>query len=122
MIAVLLQHPDFYKIAKELLPPEKMITGLNRRIYSIILDVLDNGRALDISAFAENLIPAELGYIVALQNSDKAGKNAKTVLKDCIEVILEEDIALNTASNAETTVEDWASGLKNIIEKKAKGN
>ena len=122
LIAVLLQHPDFYKIAKELLPPEKMITGLNRRIYSIILDVLDNGRALDVSAFAENLIPAELGYIVALQNSDKAGKNAKTVLKDCIEVILEEDIALNTASNAETTVEDWASGLKNIIEKKAKGN
>ena len=122
LIAVLLQHPDFYKIAKELLPPEKMITGLNRRIYSIILDVLDSGRALDVSAFAENLIPAELGYIVALQNSDKAGKNAKTVLKDCIEVILEEDIALNTASNAETTVEDWASGLKNIIEKKAKGN
>ena len=122
MLAVLLQHPDFSDEAKEKLPPERMITSLNRRIYEIILDASNSGRSLDISLFAEKLIPSEVGYLVALQNSEKAGKNAKQVLKDCIEVILEEDIILNSSSNGDETVEDWASRLKNMIDKKSKGN
>lgn len=122
MLAVLLQHPDFCDEASSKLPPEKMITSLNRRIYEIILSANESGRSIDVSLFAEKLLPAEVGYLVALQNGDKAGKNAKQVLKDCIEVILEEDIILNTSSNAETSVEDWASNLKNMIDKKSKGN
>lgn len=122
LLAVLLQHPDFYTEAKEKLPPDKMITSLNRRIYEIIIETLDSGRQLDISVFAQRLMPAEIGFLVSLQNGDKAGKNAKTVLKDCIEVILEEDIILNANNKAESSVDDWAKDLKNIIERKSKGN
>lgn len=122
LIAVLLQHPDFYKSAKEKLPTDKMITSLNRKIYEIIIDVLDRGGSLDISAFAERLLPAEIGLLVSLQNGNKAGQNAKQVLNDSIEVILEENLKLNMSSNSEASVEDWAQGLKNIIDKKQKGN
>jgi DNA primase len=122
MIAVLLQHPDFYMYAKEKLPPDKMITSLNRRIYEIILDTLDSGRELDISVFAEKLLPAEIGFLVSLQNNDRSGNNAKTVLSDCIEVILEEGILLKTAETVNESIDDWAANLKNIIEKKQKGN
>ena len=122
LIAVLLQHPDFYKSAKEKLPTDKIITSLNRKIYEIIIDVLDRGGSLDISAFAERLLPAEIGLLVSLQNGDKAGQNAKQVLNDSIEVILEENLKLNMSSNSEASVEDWAQGLKNIIDKKQKGN
>ena len=122
VIAVLLQHPDFCEQARAELPPEKMITSLNRRIYQTILDVTLSGRTLDISVFSETLIPSELGYLVSLQNGDKAGKNAQTVLKDCIRVILEEEIILNAVENKETSVSDWASNLKNMIDKKSKGN
>ncbi len=121
LIAVLLQHPDFLENATEKLPPEKMLTTLNRRIYEIIINTLNDGKELDISVFAQKLLPAELGFVVSLWNSNKAEENAKTVLKDCIEVILEEGNRLNSSNN-ETSVEDWASNLKNIIEKKAKGN
>ena len=122
LIAVLLQHPDFYRSAKEKLPPDKMITSLNRKIYEIIIDVLDRGGSLDISAFAERLLPAEIGLLVSLQNGNKAGQNAKQVLNDSIEVILEENLKLNMSSDSEASVEDWAQGLKNIIDKKQKGN
>ena len=122
MIAVLLQHPDFCELAKQDLPPHKMITPLNKRIYETILETVSSGRSLDISVFSEKLLPAELGYLVALQNSDKAGNNAKTVLKDCIKVILEEDIILNSQSNGEASIDDWADALKNMINKKSKGN
>ena len=120
LIAVLLKHPDLYKKAKSELPPEKMITSLNRRIYEIIIETLDSGRSLDISLFAQRLIPAEIGYLVALQNGDKADKNAEIVLRDCIGVILEEDI-ISAGGQKDATVEDWAENLKNIIDIKAKG-
>lgn len=122
LIAVLLKNPDFYKYAQENLPPEKLITSLNRRIYEIIISALDRGGTLDISVFAEKLLPAEIGYLVTLQNSEKAGKNPKIVLKDCIRVILEEDMLLSAQSPENTSVEDWAATLKNIIDKKSKGN
>ena len=121
LIAVLLKNPDFYKYAKEQLPPEKLITSLNRRIYEIILSSLDSGRSLDISVFAEKLLPAEIGYLVSLQNSEKAGKNPEIVLKDCIRAILEEDTLLSAQNSENTSVEDWAETLKTIIDKKSKG-
>lgn len=121
LIAVLLKNPDFYKSAKEQLPPEKLITSLNRRIYEIILSSLESGGSLDISVFAEKLLPAEIGYLVSLQNSEKAGKNPEIVLKDCIRVILEEDMLLSAQSRENTSVEDWAVALQTIIDKKSKG-
>ncbi len=121
LIAVLLKNPDFYKIAADKLPPEKMLTSLNRRIYETILSVLERGGTLDISAFAEKLLPAEIGYLVSLQNSEKAGKNPEIVLKDCIGVILEEDMLLESSEKSENSVEEWAAGLQNLIDKKARG-
>ncbi len=122
LIAVLLQHPDFCKIAEEKLSPEEMLTSLNRRIYAIILDTVKNDRPLDISTFAQRLLPAELGLLVSLQNGDKAGQNAKTVLNDCIKVILEEKLKLEMSQKSDTSVEDWARDLKNMIDNKQKGN
>lgn len=122
LIAVLMQHPDFYKIAEEKLPPDKMITSLNRRIYETILSTLREGRSLDISVFAEKLLPAELGLLVSLQNSDKAGINAKTVLNDCIGVILEENLKLKMREDKDASLEDWAKNLQNMIDKKQKEN
>lgn len=121
LITVLLKNPDFYNYAREQLPPEKLITSLNRRIYEIIISTLDSGGSLDISVFAQKLLPAEVGYIVSLQNSEKAGKNPEIVLKDCIRVILEEDTLLSAQGSENTSVEDWAQALKTIIDKKAKG-
>lgn len=122
LIAVLMQHPDFYKIAEEKLPPDQMITSLNRRIYEIILSTLRTGRSLDISVFAEKLLPAELGLLVSLQNSDKAGINAKIVLNDCIGVILEENLKLKMREDKDASLEDWAKNLQNMIDKKQKEN
>lgn len=121
LIAVLLKNPDFYITAKEQLPPEKMVTSLNRRIYETIISVLESGRNLDVSVFAQTLLPAELGYLVSLQNSEKADKNPEIVLKDCIRVILEEEMSASVRNSAETDTEDWAANLQSLIDKKSKG-
>ena len=118
LIAVLLQHPDFNSIAKEKLPQDKFVTSLNKRINGIICETLDEGRNLDISVFAQKLLPSEVGYLVSLQNGDKAGNNPKTVLKDCIEVILKENMLLNCSQPKDLSVEDWATKLQVIINNK----
>ena len=118
VIAVLLQHPDFFDIAKEQLPPDKMLTSLNKRIYQIIYETLDNGCEIDISVFGQRLLPAELGFVVALQNSERAANNPKMVLKDCIAVILEESMLKSNNSSDETSVEDWAKKMQSLIDKK----
>ena len=118
VISILWQHPDFYNEIKESLTPDKMVTSLNRRIYEIMCEAFNDGRALDISFFAQKLLPAEVGHLVVLQNADKGGNVPKTVLKDCVKVILEENERLNAQNPAETSVEDWAAQLKSIIDKK----
>ncbi len=118
VISILWQHPDFYNEIKEILTPDKMVTSLNRRIYEIMCEAFSDGRTLDISFFAQKLLPAEVGHLVVLQNADKGGNVPKTVLKDCVKVILEENERLNAQNPAETSVEDWAAQLKSIIDKK----
>ncbi len=118
VISLLLQHPDFYDEAKATLSPDKMVTGLNRRIYEIICEALSEGKSLDISLFAQKLLPAEVGYLVTLQNADKGGNVPKVVLKDCIKVILEENERLSHQNSDEITTEDWAARLQSIIDKK----
>ncbi len=122
LIIVLLQHPDFYPLAKEKLTVENMVTSLNKRIYGIICETLDAGYNLDVSVFGERLIPSELGYLVSLQNSDRIMQNAKAVMNDCINVILEESENRNKTDVKEMSDDDWAKNLENIIEKRKKGN
>ena len=122
LLAVLLQHPDFLGYARENLPCDKMITDLNRRAYKALLEAEENGTSIDISVFAQSFSAAEVGYFVSLQNSNKASNNAKIVLKDCIKVILEENMLLNSSGNEAEGIEDWASKLQEIINKKSKGN
>ena len=87
-----------------------------------MLEVNLEGKTPDISVFAQSFSAGEVGYLVALQNSNKAGNNAKTVLKDCIKVILEENMMLDFGNTTAENTDDWASKLQEIINKKAKGN
>ncbi len=121
MIAVLLQHPDLIPSAEEQLKPEQMITGLNRRVYELLLACFAEGREIDVSYFGEHLNPAQIGYLVMLQNSEKGAKNAPIVLKDCIKVILEEGLLLSSARSGDLSTEEWAKQIQQMIDQK-KGN
>lgn len=121
VIAILMQHPDFCETAFSMLPPDSMLTSLNRRIYSGISDCINSGRDADISYFGEILSPAEMGYLTMLANSEKGDKNALIVLKDSIKVILDESVRKKSSDTKDMSVDDWAENLKKIIETKQKG-
>ncbi len=122
VIAILLQHPDFYETAYEKLKPEDMLTVVNRRIYKAICECISGGRNPDLSYFGEMLTSAEMGYLTSLANSEKGDKNALIVLKDSIKVIIDEGVIKKTGNTKDMSVDDWAENLKKIIETKQKGN
>ncbi|MBR4072704.1 MAG: hypothetical protein IKK24_02065, partial [Clostridia bacterium] len=122
IIAILLQHQDLIPLALEKLPTDKMITSLNRRIYTIITDSYNQGRNFDFSYLGQFLSGAEIGYVVSLQNSSKGDKNAKAVLTDSINAILEEQSLKAMSGVKDMSTEEWADNLANIIKNKAKGN
>lgn len=122
VIAILLQHPDFYETAFERLKPDDIITSVNRRIYKTVCECISEGRNPDLTNFGEMLSPAEMGYLASLVNSEKGDKNALVVLKDSIKVILDEGIRKKSGDVKNMSVDDWADSLKKIIESKQKGN
>ena len=122
VIAILLQHPDLLEKAKLELKPENMFSTLHTRIYKAIIECVEDGRSIDISYFGDILTPGELGYLVSLMNSEKGGKNAPVVLKDSIKVILDEELRKRVFSVADTSDDDWEKNIRQLIEKKQKGN
>ena len=119
LIAILLSHPDLYASVKERIKAEDMLTALNKRVYAAICSILDSGHpVVDITLLGEDFSPAEFGYIVSLQNGVLAEKNAKTVLNDCVKVILEENMAANTANDKDLSLDDWAAKMQQIAKTK----
>lgn len=118
IISVLLQHPDFFNMAEEKLLPEKFITEINRRIYTMMYEVLSQGETVDLSQFGDRLNASEMGYAISLLNGVKAQTNAKAVLSDSIKVLLEEYTFKINNSQADENQEDWESQMQAIINKK----
>lgn len=116
LISVLLAHPDYFAKVEDTLPPDKLITSLNRRIYGDIYSVLKSGNNIDISLFGERYTPSEMGYLVSLQSGVKAERNPAEVLADSIEVIKEENL-LKTSDNGEDDA-DWVNRMQAILEQK----
>lgn len=121
VIAILMQHPDFYETATERLSPDNMLTSLNRRIYKALCECIESGRSPDLTYFGEMLTSPEMGYLASLCNSEKGDKNALIVLKDSIKVILDEGIHKKSGDTKTMSVDDWAENLQKIIELKQKG-
>ncbi|MCQ2451060.1 MAG: DNA primase [Clostridia bacterium] len=122
IISVLLSHPDFYSEVEEKLKPEQFITTFNRRIYTIVLECIKNGNTPDISYFGEILNTEELSFLVSLFNSEKYKKNSLTVLKDSINVILDETVKINLMNTKDMSDSDWAANMQKMIENKKRGN
>ncbi len=118
ILAILLQHPDLFKEISSALKPEKMVTTLNRDIYSAIYDILDSGETLDISLLGVRFTPEQMGYIVSLQNGVNVGMSAKNVINDCVRVILNESMLSDKTKDENLSIDDWTNKIKNIANAK----
>lgn len=90
IISSLLANPDFYKDIKEQLEKEDFATEFNYRLYSLIADRISNCRSVELSYFAGELTPEEMGYLAMLESKRSKLGNTVRELKDCVKVLKQE--------------------------------
>ncbi len=115
VLAVLLQHPDLYGVCRAQLPESLFVTELNRRLYRLLCELLEQQETADLSLLGQSLSAAEMGYAVSLQNSVKAASHADETLRDSIKVLKEEALFNNTG---EDDGDAWENQMRAIIETK----
>ncbi len=114
IITTLFRNPDFYRKVKDELKPDLFFTAFNRRVITVLLSLLEEGRELDVSSFRDHFSADEMGRITFL--SDICNEVSDT-LEECCECIDMLKKAKNKKSSDEVSAmsdEDFADMFKNI--------
>ena len=118
LIAYIINNQDMAIRAHSLLPPEKMVTAFNRRVYKIITERAINGRGI---------MPADIsGEFTVDENAKIAGMlaplggeiNSPSACEDCINVILSEGEKITAENAANADIEDIEKYLEKLKKQK----
>lgn len=114
IIVSLFRNPDFYKKLKDDLTPDLFFTAFNRRVLSVLLSILESGRALDVSSFRDSFSADEMGRITYFSDVCTEVSDTLEECRECIETLKN---AKNKKSFDEVSAmsdEDFANMFKNI--------
>ena len=114
IIVSLFRNPDFYKKLKDDLTPDLFFTSFNRRVLSVLLSILESGRALDVSSFRDSFSADEMGRITYFSDVCTEVSDTLEECRECIETLKN---AKNKKSFDEVSAmsdEDFANMFKNI--------
>ncbi len=115
VLSILIQHPDLFDKAYEQLRPEDFITAFNKALYEEFSLILKSNSDIDLGAIGDRFSPAEIGYIVYLQNNVSSEKNAATVLNDCIKILKSEKFLKDIGNGEASSTDDWEKQLNDLI-------
>ena len=121
IISILLKHPNYINSVTEKLTPDNFSTDLTKLIYNRIIECNNQHIEVDFSVLGDGFSPTEMGYLVTLQNSIGTSENVTALINDCIRVINEEADKKSQSNLKDMSVEDWAQMLKELADKKNKG-
>ena len=116
IISVIMKHPDLINWLSDKISVDIFITNLNRRLFTDVCMLFEQSGTFSISRLQGKYNDKELGYVSKLLNTGFASNNPKEILLDCVKVLKEEWVMLDTDNN-----DDWAAQMKKIAENK-KGN
>lgn len=114
IITTLFRNPDFYRKLKEELTPDLFFTSFNRRVLTVLLSLLENGREIDVSSFRDSFSADEMGRITFLSDICNEVSDTLEECNECIEMLKK---AKNKKSSEEVSGmsdEDFADMFKNI--------
>ncbi len=114
IITTLFRNPDFYRKLKEELTSDLFFTSFNRRVLTVLLSLLENGREIDVSSFRDSFSADEMGRITFLSDICNEVSDTLEECNECIEMLKK---AKNKKSSEEVSGmsdEDFADMFKNI--------
>ncbi len=118
LIAVLMAHPDLYETVSEKIAAEDLISEFNKRVYSVILSELADGKVFNISSLGNDFTPREIGYIAMLESTKSIGNDPKRMALESIEVIKSEKMLINAKNSSNLDTDEWAARMKSLAQGK----
>lgn len=116
LLALLLRNPDFWERIKNEVSPDDFQTSFNRRIFKSLIEKIENGEAVDVSAFSEDFLPEETGRISFLFNRGDMVSNTEQECRDCIKVLKEEQLK-QVSDVSQMDDDDFAKLFKDLAKK-----
>ncbi|MPN29845.1 hypothetical protein SDC9_177298 [bioreactor metagenome] len=107
LIINLLSNPDFYKSIKTMIMPEDFMTLFNRRVFTALVDRIENDIEIDIGCFNEKFNTDEIGRITHYFVSAKTVSNTLKECEDCVQVIKDEKEKFKLKSVADVSDEEF---------------
>ena len=95
VLTALFYSPDKAAYIKDRLPPEKMATDFNRRLYGAALEIIESGQELNVTSLSAKLTPDESGAAARLFNASSAGMTGLDNIDFYIDIILGESERLS---------------------------
>ena len=90
LIASLMRNPDFYPKLKDKFSADDFVTDFNKRIMRCLADKLDKGFIPELSLFAREFTPEEMGSVTRIYMSSAELNNTLRECEDCISVLQNE--------------------------------
>lgn len=115
LIAYLMKYPENAEKITSLLPPEKFITAFNRRVYTIIVGRITNGKAVGLADLSEEFTMDEVSSLARILAVQDGISPAWQDALEYIEVISQENDnqVLARAGSARTEeIEDYLQRLR----------
>ncbi len=112
LLASLMLNPDFYRKIKGEISEDLFITDFNRRAYLALSQRLENGRSIELSMFASEFTPEEMGRLAQFGAMSGSVSNTLEECRDCIRVLKQEKAKALTVSPADMSDEEFKSLFK----------
>ncbi|MBQ8575582.1 MAG: DNA primase [Clostridia bacterium] len=112
LLASLMLNPDFYKKIKDNLNEDLFVTDFNRRVYTALAARLENGRSIELSMFAAEFTPEEMGRLAQFGAMSGTISNTVAECNDCINVLKQEKAKASAVNAAELSDEEFRNLFK----------
>ena len=115
LLAYLMRNPDGAERIFALVPPEKFITGFNRRVYMGIMGRMKEEKSVSLTDLAEEFSPDEISYLAGILARHSGVSADLRDAKEYAGVILREDESRKLGSAAEAQpgdIEDYLEKLR----------
>lgn len=87
LIAVLMRNPDFYRRLKDEFSVDDFVTQFNKRVLSVLIELIEGNYSTDLSMFASEFTPDEMDGIGSIVRKGDTLANTLTECRDCIKTL-----------------------------------
>lgn len=111
LIATVMKNPDFYPKIRDKISDDIFVTEFNRRVYNAVAQRLEAGRSIELSMFAAEFTPEEMGRLAQLNTMGEKISCTVEECEDCIKALKEEKAKMLTVNPSEMSDDEFRASF-----------